>query len=305
MELQGAMQAFQRLKGQETEPQPVAGATPDENEAEPSCRVIGFTGAKGGVGTTTVALNVAMTLVQGGHSVIYVELSPHAGTAASLLKIPQISALEDSSADLDHMNRNCVTQLLMQHSTGLQVLCVSPWTHGVGSQVSTELLTALIPELKGLADYLVLDFPLEPSFPSMSFLNACQILHLVMETDAICIALAKSQLKAIQSHSATQILVTPVNRSGIPPADGVHGIQKQIGFDVPVIIPPAPELCHTAGIKGLPLVCINPNSVPALQFAKLSERILAFFTEEGSEEARRDRRDRDRRKTDRRNRGGW
>jgi MinD-like ATPase involved in chromosome partitioning or flagellar assembly len=304
MELQGTMQAFQRLKGQETEPHSADGATPNENGAEPSCRVIGFTGAKGGVGTTTVALNVAMTLVQGGHSVIYVELSPHVGTAASLLKIPQISALGDSSANLDDMNRNFVTQLLMQHSTGLQVLCVSPWTQGVGSQVSTELLTALFQELKGLADYLVLDFHLEPSFPSMSFLMACQILNLVTETDSICLALANSQIKAIQRHSATHIFVIPVNRSGIPPADGIHGIQKQVGFDVPVMIPPAPELCHTAGIKGLPLVCINPNSIPALQFAQLSEQNLGYFTEDGSE-SKRDRRDRDRRKTDRRNRGGW
>jgi len=304
MELQRTMQAFQRLKEQETEPQSVDGTRPDEHEAEPSCRVIGFTGAKGGVGTTTVALNVAMTLVQGGNSVIYVELSPHVGTAASLLKIPQISALEDSSVDVDHMNRNFVAQMLMQHSTGLQVLCVSPWTHGVGSQVTTELLTALFRELKGLADYVVLDFPLEPSIPSMSFLNACQILDLVIETDAICLALAKSQLAYIQSHAAIPICITPVNRSGIPPADGVHGIEKQVGFEVPVIIPPAPELCHTAGIKGLPLVCINPNSIPALQFAQLSERILGFFTEDGSEITR-DRRDRDRRKTDRRNRGGW
>lgn len=109
----------------------------------------------------------------------------------------------------------------------------------------------------------------------------------------------------LQNQAATPMLITPVNRSGIPPSDGLHGIQSQVGCDAPVLIPPAPELCHTAGIKGLPIVCINPTSVPALQFAKLSERILAFFTEDGSEEASRDRRDRDRRKTDRRNRGGW
>ena len=103
-----------------------------------------------------------------------------------------------------------------------------PWTPGVGSQVSTELLTALFQEPQGLTDYLVLDFPLEPSFPSMCFLNACQILNLVTETDSICLALAKSQLESIQNHCDPPIFIIPVNRSGIPPADGFHGIQNQV-----------------------------------------------------------------------------
>ena len=70
------------------------------------------------------------------------------------------------------------------------------------------------------------------------------------------------------------------------------------------MIPPATELCHTASIKGLPIVCINPNSVPALQFTQLSDRILGHFTGDGSE-TKQARRGQDRRKTDRRNREGW
>lgn len=304
MEIQKPGHGFQRLREQETEQQPAWGDTINEPEAEPSCRVIGFTGVKGGVGTTTVALNVAMALVQRGKRVIFVELSPHVGTAAWLLKMPQISAFGDSSAHLDEINREFVTQLLMQHSTGLKVLCVSPWAQEVGYQVSTELFTALFRELKGLADYLVLDFPLEPSLPSMCFLSHCQILDLVMESDSIGIELAKSQLEFIRSHCDTPVFVILVNRSGIPLADGLQGVQEEIGYEIPVVIPSASELCYTAGMKKLPIVCFNPNSVPALQFAKLSEQILSYWTEDGSD-TNRDRRARDRRKGNRRDRGGW
>ena len=304
MEIQETVQGLQRLKDQETEPQAAWGDTTHESEAGPSCQMVGFIGAKGGVGTTTVALNVAMALVQAGQRVIYVELSPHLGTAARFLNMPQISALGDSSASLNDMNQDFVTQLLMQHSTGLKILSLSPWAHEVGYQVSTEFCTLLFRELKKLADYLVLDFPLEPSFPSMFFLSQCHIVNLVMETDTLCLALAKNQVAFIQDQGSTPILLTPVNRSGIPPADGLQGIQDQVGYDVPAMIPGAPELCHTAGIKHLPIVCIKPNSVPALQFLKLSEQILGFFTEGGSG-IKQSRRSRDRRKNDRRNREAW
>ncbi len=304
MEPQQTVPTFQRLKGQETEPQSVWDDITDESEVGSSCRVIGFTGAKGGVGTTTVALNVAMALVQAGQKVIYVELSPQLAAASWLLHMPQTSALRDSSVPLDEINRDYVAKLLMQHSTGLKVLCLSPWTQEVGSPVSTELFAALLRELKGLADYVILDFPLEPSFSSMLFLSHCHILDLVLETGSLCLALAKKQVEFIQSQCATPILLTPVNHSGIPPADGLQGIQDHVGHEVPVLIPPAHELCHTAGVKRLPIVCINPNSVPALQFVKLSERLLNSFQKEGSE-AIRNRRGKDRRKTDRRDRGGW
>jgi pilus assembly protein CpaE len=304
MEPQQTASTFQRLKGQETEPQTAWDDITNEFEARPSCQVIGFTGAKGGVGTTTVALNVAMALVQASKKVIYVELSPHVAAVSWLLHMPQTMALRDFSVRLDEINRDYVTKLLMQHSTGLEVLCLSPWTQEVGSPVSTELFAALLQELKGLADYVVLDFPLEPSYSSMLFLSHCQILDLVMETDSLCLALAKNQIEFIKSQCTTPILLTPVNRSGIPPADGIQGIQNQVGHEAPAMIPPAHELCHTACVKRLPIVCINPNSVPALQFVKLGERLLNSFQEDGSEVTR-NRRGQDRRKSDRRDRGGW
>jgi pilus assembly protein CpaE len=43
-------------------------------------KVLGFIGAKGGVGTTTVALNVASILAQQNKTVIAIELRPDYGT---------------------------------------------------------------------------------------------------------------------------------------------------------------------------------------------------------------------------------
>ena len=304
MEIQKTVQALQRLKGQENILHAAGVDTADTRKAPSPCHVIGFAGAKGGVGTTTVALNVAMTLVHGGHRVIFVELSPHLGTAAWLLHMPPQSPLRHTSTTVTDMNEAVVSQLLMQHSTGLQVLCVSTWDQEVGAQISTEFLTVLFRELKGLADYLILDFPLELSFPSMCFLGQCQILDLVMESDAIGMNLAKNQLAFIRSHCEAPVFVTLVNRSGIPLADGLQGIQKEVGYDIPVVIPTAPELCYTAGLKKLPIVCFNPESVLAIQFAKLSEHLLGYFSGDGPD-PKRDRRGRDRRKGNRRDRGVW
>lgn len=45
-------------------------------------RIIGFLGAKGGMGSTTIVANVAMTLAQQGRNVVVAELRPYLGTLA-------------------------------------------------------------------------------------------------------------------------------------------------------------------------------------------------------------------------------
>ncbi len=304
MDSHNTVSALQRLKGEETQGQFVEDPEASEGHTPSSCQVIGFVGAKGGVGTTTVALNVAMAFIHAGQKVIYVELNTHGGTASWLLQLSQTAALGHSSLRPEDINQNFVAQLLMQHSTGLNVLSLSPWSHEKDSIISPDVFSAVLQELQGLADYVVLDFPLEPSAASLLFLNHCHILDLVLDTDTLCLTLAKNQIEFIHSQGTIPILLTPVNRSGIPPTDGLQGIQDLIGHEAPVLIPAATELCHTASIKRLPIVCINPNSVPALQMVKLSERFLKYFQEDGTEVAK-NRRAQDRRKTDRRDRGGW
>ncbi|HSF11043.1 MAG TPA: hypothetical protein VLA60_16650 [Nitrospirales bacterium] len=70
--------------------------------------------------------------------------------------------------------------------------------------------------------------------------------------------LAKSQLAFIRNHCETPVFVPLVNRSGIPLADGLQGIQEEIGYEIPVVIPTASELCYTAGIKK----CRSSASIP-------------------------------------------
>ncbi len=84
-------------------------------------------------------------------------------------------------------------------------------------------------ELKVLADYLVLDFPLESSVSFILFLSQCHILDLVTEIDSFFLALAKKQIEYIQNQCATPMLLTLVNRSGITLADGLHGIHIKSG----------------------------------------------------------------------------
>ena len=270
---------------------------------EPS--IIGFTGTKGGVGTTTVGLNVAMTLVQLGQKVIYVEMSHHFGSAAWQLGLPQTAPLEIRVPHSKEINGNFINKALMRHSTGLQVFCFSPWVDDEGHHLPIEILQTLLSELAAQAHTIILDFPLEQSKPSAFFLHQSQLVNVVMDVDLMGMTAAKAQLNFVNKHSQSPVILTGVNRTNIPPAKSVEEIEKEMEGPTFTMIPSASELCYTASTHHLPIVCIKPNSIPALQFIKLRDQILSQLKGEAIQSTR-DRRGKNRRNKDRRHSiDGW
>jgi len=78
-----SLQSLARLIRFTIERHKILGAGQPGYAGEPSGRVLGFIGAKGGVGVTTVALNVAAVLARQGKRVIALELRSCLGTFSS------------------------------------------------------------------------------------------------------------------------------------------------------------------------------------------------------------------------------
>ncbi|MDR4494301.1 MAG: AAA family ATPase [Nitrospirales bacterium] len=268
-------------------------------------KVIGFAGVKGGLGTTTVALNLAMTIVQAGHRVIYLELSSHPGTVASYLNLTPGSSDQLSEIEFSSMNDASLSKSLVRHGSGLETVFFSLWSKIHRSYISSEFLKFLFRELTPRADYLIVDFPLESSPITWCILEHCHLMNVILDTDRVCLETAHDQISFLTKELPVPIYLTVVNRTGMPPTDGLKGIQAQLGCQAVALISSATELCFTAVTKNLPIVCNNPNSVPALQFFQMRDHILAYLTGDTTS-LQQDRRAKDRRKQNRRtNKDGW
>jgi Flp pilus assembly CpaE family ATPase len=203
------------------------------------------------------------------------------------------------------VDANFIAKVLMTHSTGLQICCLSPWVDDDGHHISAEILKTLLRELATQAHAIILDFPLERSNSTALFLQLSQLLNVVMDVDPMNIAAAKMQLKFVHRQSHAPVFLTGVNRINIPPTESLRQIQDEMECATFTMIPSASELCYTANIQHLPLVCIKPSSTPGLQFVKLRDQILSHLNGDDTEDSR-DRRGKSRRKKDRRHSSdGW
>jgi pilus assembly protein CpaE len=241
-------------------------------------RVLAFMGAKGGVGTTTVAINVAAALAVAGHDVIAVELRPWSGTFAQhcrpLGTVGNLSELFDLAPEF--MVESAVRSRLWSFPVGLKVL-FGPQTPEESKKVSADQAETLVGLLAEMAQYIVLDLPCFPSEANRAAISRCDFAGLVMEREPGCIAPAKLSLELLKTWTKSRVLTGTIAVTRVPLACPVslNEIVFQLGRGIIAVIPPAADVCVLAQKSGAPVVFSQPENMLTASFTELAGRLTA------------------------------
>jgi pilus assembly protein CpaE len=242
----------------------------------PTRGTISFIGAKGGVGATTVALNVASVLAQDS-KVILVEMRPAFGTLQPYLKpyghIRNISHLLREQAQDIGAEEAGACLWPCKTVPGLSVL-FGPQTVEQCRELTPAHVKRLLGALVTLADYLVLDLPASLSEANRAAAEVSSRLILVVERDPLCVQAAKWMARAMESwDGAPQPIETIlVNRSSPVCPMPVPEIETQVGFPALGVVPPEPDICLAAEVAHTPLVAFRPDSVIAGSLIALAKK---------------------------------
>jgi len=86
-------------------------------------RMYTFTGVKGGMGTTTAAINFAAVCAKNGKSTVLVDLDMDSGDAACYLGLRHQYALADVVENLDQLDQAMLEGIMARDPLGFSVLC--------------------------------------------------------------------------------------------------------------------------------------------------------------------------------------
>src|SRR5204862_7153699 len=86
-------------------------------------RMYSFVGVKGGVGTTTAAVNFAATCAKQGKSTVLVDLDMDSGDAACYLGLRHQYSLADVAENLDQLDQAMLEGIMARDALGFSVLC--------------------------------------------------------------------------------------------------------------------------------------------------------------------------------------
>lgn len=238
-------------------------------------KVLGFMGAKGGVGTTTVALNIAAALAQQKKSVIAVELRSCWGTFAPQLGHTPAENLSDLlELDLRRINEKELNTRLVNWSSGLRVL-FGPQKVEEFIPINDDQAEAVIKVLAGMADVTILDLPGYPCDSSRAATQLCDRLALVVEPEAVSVASGKLTLELLEAWGVGGGVVglVVVNRAML--AMPLTAIQSQLGCEIIGVMPPAVEACVAAQKQGVPLVLYQPEHLAAVSLTEIANKLVA------------------------------
>jgi pilus assembly protein CpaE len=240
-------------------------------------KVLGFIGAKGGVGTTTVALNIALALIKRQKTVIAMELRSYFGTFAHQLGLMPATGLVDLlPLQPRRIDERELRKTLTDHATGLKVLC-GPKKAQESGPIEPELAEAVVEGLAGMADYLVIDLPCHPSPASRAALRRCDSVVMVAEPESTCVASGEATLARLSAWGvigdSVRVAVVKVAESGH--AMSLTEIRSQLGCEIVGVMTAAPDLSRTALNLGVPVMISQPKSMVAISLSQMADRLAA------------------------------
>jgi len=234
--------------------------------------------AQGGLGTSTLAVNLAAGLhVRSGAEVILAELTPGQGTLAMDLGLPDQQPLGELLRSApEEITSERVRSALVKHSSGLSLLLASEDYRQAELLANAEQFKVLIQCLASLGTYLVLDIGSAPPVWADSILPMCQ--HRIVVADAAQNTIARTRhlidrLTGLGIEPAG-IMVVLNNRVPLEAHRPWTMVQQGLGHPILVSLAPAPELMNSAASRHLPAVNAAPEDVLSQEILKIADSIL-------------------------------
>jgi CheY-like chemotaxis protein/MinD-like ATPase involved in chromosome partitioning or flagellar assembly len=242
--------------------------------------VIGVLGARGGLGTTTMAVNLGAGLqARTKADVIVAEMLPGQGTLALDVGVTNSKGLVDllGLTKLSEITRDSVRDVLVPHPSGIKLLLASDRPRDMHLINQTANYEALVKKLAGLARFVVLDLGVGIQPFAEKVLPLCNEVLIVLEGVPNTIIHTKALIDDIAALGLTRKSIKVVLNNRIRSETQLPSsqVQAQLEHEILSTLTPAPELFVQATRMQTPAILCQPDSLTARQITKLVD----FVTE--------------------------
>ncbi|WP_227767455.1 response regulator [Zhaonella formicivorans] len=224
-------------------------------------------GTKGGVGKTTVATNLAVSLHQvSGKKVVLLDLDLQFGDVSAMLNIFPKQTLAQLVQENELIDADLVQSYVLPHpATGLSVLS-APARPQYADLIDNRHVEQIIKALQKTYEYVVIDTPAAFDENVLSALDLASQIHLVLTMDLPAIKNAKLCLEVLEGLGLKEKVRIILNNSCSDYGLRAEDVERTLGLPILCQLPPSDKVVITAVNRGTPFVVTNPT-------AKISENI--------------------------------
>jgi len=240
--------------------------------------VIGVIGTKGGLGTTSVAINLAIGLHQKSKNyVTLVEMRPGVGAIGLYLGYRNSTMQNELlRAPIPEITPARVEDALVTHGSGIQIMLSSFMPIDASLQNNLDQIDAILKQSKQIATNTVVDLGVGLNPITQKLLPQCQSLIVVVEPVPSTIVQTKALLQNLRDLGVKDdnIFVVLVSRTRLEITVPNNRVQNELNVELAGVIMPAPELSYQAALRHEAILTHQPDSIPSRQYLKLAENLL-------------------------------
>jgi len=227
----------------------------------------------GGMGTTTVAVNLAAALATEGTKVALVDLNLEAGDVNTFLNVNPTYTLSSVTSNVGRLDANFLMSVMTRHASGPYLL-TEPAEVEEAVSITADQVHRILQFLKGIFDYVVVDCVGQLAGCNMAIFGTS---HLILFTTTLSLPGLKNTkryLNALASKGLGSDRVKLVINRYLARSDiQIKDAEKVLGRSVFQAIPNEYSDVVSSINKGMPAVKLFPRSPVSKAIVELAQQV--------------------------------
>lgn len=227
---------------------------------------------RGGVGCSSLAINLGMTLYHlWERPTLVIDSVLNAGQIALMLNASPMRTWEDlSEVQVSDIDAEVVEGLVTKHASGLDFIASPAYPIAVDS-FTDEVWQVVLDELRNTYDFIVIDTSHDFSNVAIHMLNCADQILLTLSPEMAGIRAAVCALNIYDKLNYSQDKILPVLNNTMPQSGIKQAqVEKVLKHPVKYVIPHTPSEFIRAINFGEPMVNTNPDSPVTAMFEDIA-----------------------------------
>jgi pilus assembly protein CpaE len=240
---------------------------------ESNAKVISFFSTKGGVGRTTLAVNLASALASRDKKTLLIDASLQFGDVALTLDLRPKYTISDV-VEKNEFTDDGIKRRITKHSSGLDVLA-APKEPALAEAISAKNLQEIIDVLKPSYQYIIIDMTATITEKELAILDKTSLLFLVATLEITSLKNTKTLLKTLQDikYDLNKVKIL-LNKDTPDVGIDKTSLEAGLGISVYATIPMDSKLVQVSLNKGESFVLKSPCSQISRSVIEIAEKLI-------------------------------
>ena len=251
-EVRQALEGFRKRQSRSVKPRP-----------HKNGKIISIFGSKGGVGATTVAVNLAVSMAQNDAdcSVTLLDMNTLFGEIPLFLEMSPKFHWGEITKNIERLDNTFLSNILTDHPSGIKLLPSPAYLNG-HVRPTPAIMTRLLSLMRQMFDYIIVDGGQSTDDTSLKVLEISDTLLLITILSLPCLANTNKLLKSftdlgyVRSENIKVVLNRRMKKGEISLKDAETGIGKELYWTIPNDFGTTMEAIN----NGKPLLDIAPKA---------------------------------------------